>query len=258
MKSAEGSPAPRVSRLDRSAAWGRWGFTLIELLVVIGIIAVLMAILLPALGRARQEAYKVSCASNLRQWANAVHLFALDNNDRLPEARGPHNWQPYMRDTHEDSPIVNFFKDYLVDEDYEDIRDGGDGSENKVQYCVTTQAARTAEAHLGYFYFPNRDWPLDLMKKKSLNGPYSRLPIMSDENWRSDAWGADGYDWENTGYMTSGHMNPAGGGVLGGTFLFEDGSTRWYNTDEIRHSGQITWGVPRQFYFTIDIPGHVE
>ena len=62
------------------------GFTLIELLVVIGIIGVLMAILLPVLGNAREAARTVACASNLRQLATAAQLYAGENSQFWPPA----------------------------------------------------------------------------------------------------------------------------------------------------------------------------
>jgi prepilin-type N-terminal cleavage/methylation domain-containing protein/prepilin-type processing-associated H-X9-DG protein len=68
---------------------GGRAFTLIELLVVIVIIAILASLLLPGMGRTRDQAKAAYCLSNLRQWGVATHLFAFENDDLLPKDGAP-------------------------------------------------------------------------------------------------------------------------------------------------------------------------
>lgn len=79
----------------RTADWGREGaargrrpaFTLIELLVVVAIIALLLSLLLPALGRARRQAQIVRVHADLRQICTALDAYALGNREKLPPTR---------------------------------------------------------------------------------------------------------------------------------------------------------------------------
>ena len=68
----------------RQARFHRSGFTLIELLMVIGIVTVLVALLLPALNKAREMARTITCLSNLRQLATAALSYASENKTKLP------------------------------------------------------------------------------------------------------------------------------------------------------------------------------
>jgi len=61
-----------------------FGFTLVELLVVISVVALLMAVLLPVLGRVRKQGKALFCQANLRQWGMALRVYAQDNEGQLP------------------------------------------------------------------------------------------------------------------------------------------------------------------------------
>jgi prepilin-type N-terminal cleavage/methylation domain-containing protein/prepilin-type processing-associated H-X9-DG protein len=115
------------------------GFTLIELLVVIAIIAILAAILFPVFARARENARRASCQSNLKQIALGVFMYNQDYDEKLPQAvvssttpystSNPYGWvdamQPYLKSTQifqcpsetgapSSDPTSGYYSDYWI------------------------------------------------------------------------------------------------------------------------------------------------
>jgi len=97
---------PAAPQDDRPAGVSNpGGFTLIELLVVIAVIALLMAILLPVLGRVRSQARAVVCQSNLRQWGVVLSMYMNENDGKsfhpYDKTRWPYTLRPYYGDSND-------------------------------------------------------------------------------------------------------------------------------------------------------------
>ena len=119
------------------------GFTLIELLVVISIIALLIAILLPALRAARELGITTQCQSNQRQIGLGLVMYANDNNDYLPAS-----WM-------EDSPTRHYYNPLVLANGL--VRDGylpNDGGDRKTQVmlCPGDPNEYTGDYYASYHY----------------------------------------------------------------------------------------------------------
>ena len=146
-------------------------FTLIELLVVIAIIALLMAILMPALGRARKQARRVVCASHMKQLTTTVSLFANDHDGKIPPVRENRDgtWSHVQANNHEARWLRtggDIYWNLGLLWKYEYIKDG------KIFYCPSRQA-----------FFKYKDYADPVFPTAVLGGgwgvriPYSYNPI---------------------------------------------------------------------------------
>ena len=230
----------------------RPGFTLIELLVVIAIIAILAALLLPALARSKQTALRIDCCSNLKQWGLAVTMYAGDNGDCFPD-----NTQPGARDLGWMAlNFTNIFYPVYLYPNRPGSAATGQRAQNDVMSCPTDVVHRAVEAAnsfpnlIGYNYLPGRaqsGWNYDAfglgnwcLNRKKLGGQYRKAPVMMDRLQRISSTG-----WYDAPYGTlyADSCHTATAAVpLGGNFLFEDGRVEWRKFSASNPAGTIDSG----------------
>ena len=141
-------------------------FTLIELLVVISIIAILAALLLPALSKAKGMAWEAACASNLKQICLGLHIYASDFNDNIPDLKTPEGSSPAGKSSSATTEYINFGGAFLgigrlynAGTGNNQTKSTGPISSPKVFYCATRESSygqywlnTSTEIRSGYFY----------------------------------------------------------------------------------------------------------
>jgi prepilin-type N-terminal cleavage/methylation domain-containing protein/prepilin-type processing-associated H-X9-DG protein len=184
------------------------GFTLIELLVVIAIIAILAAMLLPALAKAKEQSHRTVCLSNLKQWGLAQNMYVDDNNQVFPLTKIPIGTQGAPPGYFDDNPKWDDLTEFAI----QTPRQGMDAWFNALPpYVAQTplwqyDANNNSIQNMQYFFGAKTIFkcPTAIINTSEVN-PTVRVPFQYGMN----SHGTDPFDQTNMPLRTSMIVSPS-------------------------------------------------